>query len=155
MKKILYSVVALATLGFATSCSEDKGTSTEVSNANRNETVDRSDIRNYDRPGVAGKSIAGTTEGAGGDEKTAEELTREYYIEPNRPMFTGNTTAPYSETNNTGVNTAQPNTTETNKATSTKNNQAAGADEQQQGAQRRATENTKENNKQNDASRNQ
>ncbi|MCJ8167296.1 hypothetical protein MKJ04_20820 [Pontibacter sp. E15-1] len=48
MKKILYSAFALSALLFAaTSCSEDRGTTTEVVDSNENENVDPSHIRGY------------------------------------------------------------------------------------------------------------
>ncbi len=48
MKKILYPVLALSTLLFTvTSCSEDRGTTTEVVDSNEDENVDPSHIRGY------------------------------------------------------------------------------------------------------------
>ncbi|MBF9251980.1 hypothetical protein I2I11_01610 [Pontibacter sp. 172403-2] len=48
MKKICYSIFAVCTIFFATSCNTDeKGTSMEVADANNNEDVDPEHIRDY------------------------------------------------------------------------------------------------------------
>jgi len=67
MKKIFYSIFALSTLMFtATSCSEDRGTTTEVADSNEDEYVNPNHIRGYDqvpggKPGSANANRANST----------------------------------------------------------------------------------------------
>jgi hypothetical protein len=47
MKKTLYTILAVSTILFATSCGEDRGTTTEVTSANEDENVNPKHIRGY------------------------------------------------------------------------------------------------------------
>jgi PBP1b-binding outer membrane lipoprotein LpoB len=95
MKKALYSIGLVCAMLF-TACSEDRGTSTEVADANENETVDPNNINDYDQPGTAGtKASTPYTDAAYQqhaqlmsdkiatdlqlDDATATELTKIYY----------------------------------------------------------------------------
>lgn len=97
MKKIFYSLFALSTLLFtATSCTEDKGTTTEVEESNDNEDVNPEHIRGYGdaEPGgtapadpEAGQMYGFDTDKLSGEMKTdlgvgddiAAEMVRVYY----------------------------------------------------------------------------
>ena len=97
MKKILYPLLALSTLLFAaTSCSEDRGTTTEVVESNDDENVDPDHIRGYGdaEPGglppadpAAGQMYGFDIDKLGGEMKTdlginddvAAEMVRVYY----------------------------------------------------------------------------
>jgi hypothetical protein len=119
MKKILYSIFAVSTLLFATtSCTEDKGTSTEVQNANADEDVDPNHIRGYGdaEPGGAPPSSpeAGQMYGfdrdnfsqqmttdLGVDETVATEMVKVYY-DRNRQLSEMEQRYQMSETTRTG-----------------------------------------------------
>ncbi|NDK56989.1 hypothetical protein [Pontibacter fetidus] len=81
MKKIVYTVgMAMAIL--FTSCSEDRGTTTEVANANENEKVNPAYIRDYNIPGTAAYAAASTQDQAGPQpQPSAIELVTAYYTE--------------------------------------------------------------------------
>ncbi|WP_161890191.1 hypothetical protein [Pontibacter russatus] len=97
MKKILYPLLAFSTLLFtATSCSEDRGTTTEVAESNDDESVDPDHIRGYGdaEPGgtppadpVAGQMYGFDIDKLSGEMKTdlginddiAAEMVRVYY----------------------------------------------------------------------------
>ncbi|NEM99386.1 hypothetical protein [Pontibacter burrus] len=93
MKKILYPL-AMATAILFTACSEDRGTSTEVVNANPDEKVNPMHLSNYNRPGTEATSTASTLTGSNMNNSgaqavpanqtlTAEELVRSYYNDNN------------------------------------------------------------------------
>jgi len=73
-----------------TACSEDRGTSTEVVNANPDEKVNPSHLSNYNRPGTEASTTSSTLTGGTMNNSgaqaaptnqnlTAEELVRSYY----------------------------------------------------------------------------
>ncbi|MER2996548.1 hypothetical protein [Pontibacter populi] len=86
MKKIIYSMSMAVAILF-TACSEDRGTTTEVADANENENVNPAHIRNYPLPGTAGNSTAyvNTNNSATSTQPTpklsATELVYAYYNE--------------------------------------------------------------------------
>lgn len=93
MKKILYPL-AMATTILFTACSEDRGTSTEVADANPDEKVNPMHLSNYNRPGTEATSTASTLTGSNMNNSgaqavpanqtlTAEELVRSYYNDNN------------------------------------------------------------------------
>jgi len=78
MKKILYSILAISTMFFATSCREDmndnRGTTTEVVDANNKEDVDPEHIREYDAtPGAS--ATTGETDADEQYRTNADEIT--------------------------------------------------------------------------------
>lgn len=97
MKKIFYSLFALSTLLFtATSCSEDRGTTTEVEDSNEDESVNPDHIRGYGDAEPGGTPPADPVPGQmygfdrdklndqvradlGVDEDVAAEMVRVYY----------------------------------------------------------------------------
>ncbi|MEJ8756321.1 hypothetical protein WG947_04895 [Pontibacter sp. H259] len=94
MKKILFTL-ALATAGLCTSCELERGTSTEVADANKNERVNPSHVRAYHMPGTAGNSTASltdnTNQSAGTMQaqgtKSAVDLVYAYYNKNNPSAY--------------------------------------------------------------------
>ncbi|MBB6612821.1 hypothetical protein H7F15_17400 [Pontibacter sp. Tf4] len=85
MKKILYPV-SLATALLLASCSEDRGTTYEVADANENDRVEPNQLNNYNRPGTAATTNV-TTETPAQQNLSAEQLVRDYYTHNNPVEF--------------------------------------------------------------------
>lgn len=95
MKKVFYSIGLVSMMMFA-ACTEDRGTSTEVVDANADESVNPATINDYEQPGTAASTASTTYTDADYqqhaqtisgqmandlqlDEATATEVTRIYY----------------------------------------------------------------------------
>ncbi|WP_299819670.1 hypothetical protein [uncultured Pontibacter sp.] len=80
MKKILNTVFAASALLLATSCAEDKGTSTEVSYANEDERVDRKHIRDYYGMDTLARMVTQAGAEVPQNGQLATEIVKAYYI---------------------------------------------------------------------------
>lgn len=87
MKKIFYSIFALSTLLFAsTSCTEDRGTTTEVVDSNEDESVNPDHIRGYGDAEPGGTAPADPAAGQmyGFDrDKFSQQVTTDLGLEGN------------------------------------------------------------------------
>lgn len=95
MKKVFYSIGLVSVMMFA-ACTEDRGTNTEVVDANTDESVNPATINDYEQPGTAASTASTTYTDADYqqhaqtvsdqmandlqlDEATATQVTRVYY----------------------------------------------------------------------------
>ncbi|WP_187263084.1 hypothetical protein [Pontibacter beigongshangensis] len=67
MKKTLYSIFFVSSILFATSCTEDRGTSTEVADANDNEYVDPNHLGGLEDEGLSSTESMSSTGGMDAD----------------------------------------------------------------------------------------
>ena len=78
MKKLIYTMGILCVMALV-SCAEDRGTSTEVADANAHEEVNPSTINNYDQPGTAGYANASVARKDQLKDASATQLVELYY----------------------------------------------------------------------------
>ncbi|MBC5775550.1 hypothetical protein H8S95_15845 [Pontibacter sp. KCTC 32443] len=96
MKKIFYTMGMAAAILF-TSCTEDKGTSTEVADANKDERINPAHLMQYPMPGTAASSTASLSENTNQNAEagittaetkmTAEEMVRNYYVKNDPTLY--------------------------------------------------------------------
>lgn len=116
---------------FFTSCSEDRGTTTEIADANENERVNPLHIRDYNLPGTAGYATAtmqGQT-GAASDQPqpSAVELVTAYYTAVDPAKSYRNQYYKFSTTQRMRGKAAEEGTTTTTDTSSKSTNVAPGS----------------------------
>jgi PBP1b-binding outer membrane lipoprotein LpoB len=133
MKKIVYTMSMAVAILF-TSCSEDRGTTTEVADANEDQRVNPLHIRDYNLPGTAAYSTASmqdqtnqTGAAANQPQPSAVELVTAYYndVDPVKSYRTQN--YKFSTTQRMRGNAAEAGTTTTSDAPSESTNMAPGS----------------------------